>query len=110
MRTYPRRSVLFLLLRGLLATPALALVVTGHAASEPQAPARAETLAALRKAVDFYRTKVAVRGSYGYRSAADLSTREGEQLFTSTQGWIEAPGTAAVGLSYLEAYQLTREK
>ena len=78
-------------------------------AAESAAVTRDEAVAALRRAVDFYRTKVAIHGSYGFRTSADLSRREGEQAFTSTQGWIESPGTAAVGLAYLEAFQLTRE-
>ena len=92
-----------------------ALIVAGAADTGWGAPAEAsalgrdETVAAMHRSVTFYRTKVAVHGSYGYRISADLTRREGEQLFTPTQGWIESPGSAAVGLAYLEAFQLTRE-
>lgn len=88
------------------------LVVAGTSGTVRAAPAgltREQTVEAMRQAVAFYRKEVAVHGSYGYRTSADLTRREGEQAFTSTQGWIESPGTAAVGLAYLEAYQLTRE-
>lgn len=83
--------------------------VTPMAGADSRAPTRDETITALRRAVTFYRTRIAVHGSYGYRTSADLARREGEQAFTATQGWVESPGTAAVGLAYLEAYRLTRE-
>jgi hypothetical protein len=93
----------------------VAIIVTGAVASswtnaaDSSALTRDETIAAIRKALEFYRSKVSVHGSYGYRTSADLMRREGEQAFTCTQGWVESPGTAAVGLAYLEAFQLTRE-
>jgi PelA/Pel-15E family pectate lyase len=79
------------------------------ATTDASALTRAETVAVMRQAVAFYRTKVAVHGAYGYRTSTDLLQREGEQAFTATQGWIESPGTAAVGLALLEAYQRTCE-
>jgi hypothetical protein len=99
-------SVLKLLPTAVIVT--MASANTSLAATSP-APTRDETIGALRRAVGFYRTEVSVHGSYGHRASTDLTRREGEQAFTSTQGWIEQPGTAAVGLAYLESYRLTRE-
>jgi hypothetical protein len=90
----------------------VAMMISGGIAAHRAVAAemtREETVAAMRQAVSFFRTKVGVHGSYGYRTSTDLTRREGEQAFTATQGWIESPGTAAVGLAYLEAFQITRE-
>jgi hypothetical protein len=106
MRFIPKPGDIRIFLGTLMMVGALA--PTSASADGPPAT-RDETVAALRQAVAFYRTKVAVHGSYGYRTSADLTKREGEQAFTATQGWIESPGTAAVGLAYLEAFQRIRE-
>ncbi len=87
----------------------LALLPVRGVAADFSAPTRDEAIAALRRAVEFYRGKVAVHGSYVHRTSADLEFREGEQPTTPTQGWIESPGTAAVGLAYLEAHELVRD-
>lgn len=71
---------------------------------------QADAAAALKKAVDFFRTKIAVRGGYVYTVSADLTKREGEDLVTPTQVWIQPPSTSTVGEAYLSAYQLTGEK
>lgn len=64
----------------------------------------------MRKAVDFFRTKIAVHGGYVYLTSADLTKREGEEKVTPTQIWIQPPSTSTVGQTYLEAYRLTGEK
>lgn len=70
----------------------------------------AEASAAMRKAVDFFRTKIAVRGGYVYLTSDDLSKREGENKVTPTQVWIQPPSTSTVGQTYLDAYRGTGEK
>ncbi len=71
---------------------------------------QAEASEFLRRAVAFYRTKVGVRGGYGYAISNDLSKREGENRTSNTQAWVEPPATPAVGMAYLQAYQLTGEQ
>lgn len=71
---------------------------------------KAEASEFLRRAVAFYRTKVGVRGGYGYAISDDLSKREGENRTSNTQAWVEPPATPAVGMAYLQAYQLTGEQ
>ncbi|MCI0376862.1 MAG: hypothetical protein L0215_04600 [Gemmataceae bacterium] len=65
---------------------------------------------ALRKAVTFFRTKVAADGGYLWRYSEDLSKREGEGKATATQAWVQPPGTPAVGLAFLEAHRATGDK
>ncbi len=51
-----------------------------------------------------------VRGGYVYYYAPDQSFRLGEGAATSTQVWVQPPGTPAVGLAFLQAYRATRDE
>jgi PelA/Pel-15E family pectate lyase len=82
----------------------LAAVATACGAAENL---RADAEAALRRGVDFFRTQVAVEGTYLWQYSADLSQREGEGAATATQGWVQPPGTPAVGLALLAAWRAT---
>jgi len=66
-----------------------------------------EALVALEKAVGFFRTEVGYQGAYVYRYRADLSAQEGEGKAHPTTGWVQPPGTPAVGMAYLRAWRLT---
>lgn len=67
----------------------------------------ADAAAALKKAVDYYTTKVAVHGGYVYHTTPDLSVRWGEGLATKSQIWVQPPATPTVGLALLKAYEAT---
>lgn len=69
-----------------------------------------EASAALKRAVGFFSTKVAVNGTYLWNYSEDLSKREGETAATARQGWVQPPGTPAVGAAILEAYAATGER
>lgn len=71
-------------------------------------PLRDRARAALLKAVAFYRDQVAAHGGYVYRYSADLEKREGEGKVDRDRVWVQPSGTPAVGLAYLDAYELTR--
>ncbi|MGH6943544.1 MAG: pectate lyase, partial [Geminicoccaceae bacterium] len=47
---------------------------------------------------------------YVWRYSTDLTYRRGEALTTPSQGWVQPPGTPAVGLAFLEAYQATDDR
>lgn len=81
---------------------------TSRAAEPAFSPDEAEK--ALRKAVEFFRTQVAVEGGYVYVVSEDLKERDGEVKATPKQIWIQPPGTPAVGLAYLDCYALTKDK
>ncbi len=68
---------------------------------------RDQAAAALRRGVGFFREHVAVEGIYLWQYSEDLSKREGETQATATQGWVQPPGTPAVGLALLAAWQAT---
>ena len=71
---------------------------------------RGKASATLQKVVKFYRENVGVSGGYVYRVSHDLSQREGENRVGAREVWIEPPATPAVGMAYLNAYQLTGER
>jgi hypothetical protein len=64
---------------------------------------------ALHRAVAFYRERVAVHGSYLWKYSPDLAVRRGEGEASPSQGWVQPPGTPAVGLAYLGAWEATGE-
>jgi hypothetical protein len=84
------------------------LLWSGCAAADPAADQRSDRAAeALHRATGYFRNEVAVDGSYLWRYSADLSYRRGEGLATPHQGWVQPPGTPAVGMAYLQAYAAT---
>lgn len=93
-----RFSLLPALLTSLLAA------VLPAAAQKPLEEQAAEGLA---RAAGYFRKEVGVRGAYLWTYSEDLKTRRGEEPATATQGWLQPPGTPAVGAAYLRAYQAT---
>lgn len=85
----------------LIATPTVVFAEGG--------PGREEAVRALRKACDFFHTQVAVDGGYVWRYSADLQCRQGEGLAYDRKIWVQPPGTPAVGLAFLDAYESTGE-
>lgn len=76
-------------------------------ASAAEQGLREQAKAALRRGVEFFRSDVAVQGTYLWQYSEDLAKREGEGKATDTQGWVQPPGTPAVGLAFLAAWQAT---
>ncbi len=62
---------------------------------------------AMLRATDFFHHQVAVHGGYVYRVSSDLKLHEGEGVTDGQTVWVQPPGTPAVGLAYLEAYERT---
>lgn len=70
-------------------------------------PTRAEVAAALRTACGFFRENCSKHGGYVWRHSKDLSLSEGEAETGPDTIWVQPPGTPAVGLAYLAAYDVT---
>ena len=66
-----------------------------------------EAASALSKAATFFHEQVAVEGGYVYLVSSDLKFREGEGVADPMTVWVQPPGTPAVGMALLEAYQRT---
>jgi hypothetical protein len=94
------RQVGWLLAAGFLVSPCLAA----------DGPSDAEVRAGLRKAVDFFTTNCARHDGYVWRYSRDLKLSEGEAETDDSVIWVQPPGTPAVGLALLDAYESTGEK
>lgn len=70
----------------------------------------AEVSSALTKAVTFYHSKAAAHGGYVYRYSADFKLREAEGIPGADTIWIQPPGTPAVGMAMLDAYEATKDE
>lgn len=87
----------------------LALALAQGAAPPQEGGFREEALRALRKAVAFYRSRVARHGGYVYYTSLDLRDRWGEGPAGPDQIWVQPPGTPSVGEAYLAAWEATGE-
>ena len=70
---------------------------------------RERARAALRKAVEFYRTRVSTQGGYHFQYTEDLSYGRSEMSEGPTRVEVERDGTPIVGMAYLDAYEATRD-
>ncbi|OGG44906.1 MAG: hypothetical protein A3F84_11280 [Candidatus Handelsmanbacteria bacterium RIFCSPLOWO2_12_FULL_64_10] len=61
----------------------------------------------MQRATRFFRARVAVRGGYVWQYRSDLSAREGEEVASASTIWVQPPGTPAVGMACLEAWEAT---
>jgi hypothetical protein len=95
-----------------LCAPVVAALLLSAAAGPAENDGRLATRArdALGRAVAYFRDEVAVHGSYGWRYSADLTYRRGEDLLTPSQGWVQPPGTPAIGLALMQAYAATGDR
>ena len=76
--------------------------------------AQAATLQTAEKALDdavqYFTEQVSTQGSYLWTYSEDLSVRKGEGDATETMGWVQPPGTPAVGEALLDAYEATGKR
>ncbi|MFK7779486.1 MAG: pectate lyase [Gimesia sp.] len=77
-------------------------------AAEPVS--KKNVIRAMRKASDYYRDQVAVRGGYVYYYSLDLQQRWGEGKAGPDQIWVQPPGTPTVGMAYLRAFKATGDQ
>ena len=80
-----------------------------QASQDADAALRERARTSLRKAVEFYRTKVATQGGYHFAYAEDLSYGRSEMSEGPTRVEIQRDGTPLVGLAYLDAYAATSD-
>ncbi|MES2461701.1 MAG: pectate lyase [Armatimonadota bacterium] len=63
---------------------------------------------ALRRSTDYLRS-LSTEGGYLWWYSEDLKERSGENKATASQIWIQTPGTPAMGMAFLRAYEVTGE-
>ncbi len=86
----------------------LAVLLPAHCGA--QQPSVDEAAEALQAAVSFYHGQVADHGGYVWRYAGDLSLREGEARTDGSAVWVQPPGTPAVGMAFLDAWEARGEQ
>ncbi len=64
---------------------------------------------ALVKAVKFFHENASSHGGYVYWYSSDLTLREAEAIPDPDTIWVQPPGTPAVGLAFLDAYEATKD-
>jgi PelA/Pel-15E family pectate lyase len=87
--------------------PLLALLASMTAQDDPSPEGAA---AALRKAAGFFRSEVAIEGGYLWKYSEDLKLREGEGVVHERAVWVQPPGTPAVGMALLGAWEATGDR
>ena len=70
----------------------------------------AQSLRAMKKAAEFFHQKVAVNGGYVYEYSLDMQRRQGEGKATPTEIWVQPPGTPAVGMAFVSAFEATGDE
>jgi PelA/Pel-15E family pectate lyase len=88
---------------------ALAILALAPAQETSGTAPREDVLRALRRAVEFYRTRVARHGGYVWYTSLDLTERWGEGKAAPDEIWVQPPGTPTVGMAYLAAWEATKE-
>lgn len=79
-------------------------------AQQNDSAVRDDALKALKKAVSFYRSKVASHGGYVYYYSADLKEQWGEGKASPNTIFVQPPGTPTVGMAYLKAHAATGDR
>jgi Pectic acid lyase len=83
---------------------ALCFLSTGFVLAEVAPP-----LVLARKAARFFHEQVGEQGCYLWHYSGDLTLREAEGIPPRFVGWVQAPGTPAIGQAYLDAWLATQE-
>ena len=90
------------------AAGALALFLSSGAPGGAETnPLRTEATNAMRRGAQFFHERVAVNGTYLWNYSEDLARREGEGKASATLGWVQPPGTPAVGMAFVRAHEVT---
>lgn len=99
-------------MRGWLACPmsTVLMLFSPVAVAQPSQDLAEQARIAMLQAVHFMHQQVAVHGGYVYQVSADLTLREGEGVAEDGTVWVQPPGTPAVGLALVQAYQRTGEE
>ena len=85
----------------------VALAMTGVVAQAAE-PLASEARATIEKATAYMRS-IATEGGYLWRYSPDLKERAGEEKATATQIWVQPPGTPSMGMTFLRAYEVTKD-
>lgn len=86
----------------------LAVVLSAARSFSADMDLRDQARSSLEKATAYMRS-ISTEGGYLWKYSLDLSERAGEVKATATQVWIQPPGTPTMGMTFLRAYEATRD-
>jgi len=86
------------------------LGLLGAAGGAAAGELRDDALAAMKKATRFFTAEVACHGGYLWRYSEDMKRREGEGKASPSEVWVQPPGTPAVGLAFVRAFEATGDR
>lgn len=87
----------------------LFIVVILVNSSFSQNTSKSEVLASIKKATEFFSTKVSNRGGYVWTVSEDFSRQYGEIPARKSQIWVQN-GTPLVGMALLDVFDITKDK
>lgn len=85
----------------------LASAANANALPAQEADLRQDATQTLKKAITYYRTKIASHGGYVYYTSPNLEQRWGEGKAGPDTIFVQPPGTPTVGMAYLKAHVAT---
>ena len=94
----------------LTALAGVSLALAPSSLNAQELPSREQVSQALRRATEFFRTKVSTHGGYHFAYTEDLSYGRSEQSETPHQVEVQREGTPIVGMAYLDAYEATGDR
>lgn len=89
---------------------AVVVLAINFPAGAQQTELRDQARATLRKAVEFFRTKVSTHGGYHFRYTSDLRYGRSEHTETPHRVEVQRDGTPIVGMAYLDAFEATGDR
>ena len=102
-------SILLRFFSAILAGVGLTACSPDEVVDEPASVGREEVQRELRRAVEFFRSRVSNQGGYHFRYSSDLSYGRSEAAEGPFQVTVQRGGTPVVGLAYLRAYGATED-
>jgi|APTNR8051073442_1049403.scaffolds.fasta_scaffold07939_3 hypothetical protein len=78
-------------------------------ATTPKIPEIETVTTAMKKAATAYRRTVSFNGGYAWSWPQDISTAKGENRSSPSLIMIQPPGTPAMGMAFLDAWQATQD-
>ncbi len=86
------------------------LLVGGFAQAADKATA-AQAIAAMERAGAYFRDRLGIDGTYVWQYSVDGKVRRGEGgTVGGSVGWVQPPGTPAVGAAFLRIYEVSGDK
>jgi hypothetical protein len=89
----------------------LAILLVGGFANAADKPSAAQAIAAMERAGAYFRDRLGIDGTYVWQYSVDGKVRRGEGgAINNSTGWVQPPGTPAVGAAFLRIYEVSGDK